>query len=331
MYGNPLGWLISAGLAALSSYLIFLLAGAPSTTAPSNAAALAVAKKEISLPVRPEMVCALGTKDGDAGPLYRKAIVDFDHSERIIAKFNDDRMSVKANQLPFIDALMKARDCKTCKLFVTSPGDVVNYDNVHPMIESLLSAGRLCVTVGMVEATPAMNKASDATRRFEAAFILGMRLYEERLAWDEMVKAHDLMQTAASQLKKIYTGKADSNSQTHLAAIDSFMSEEFNLESKLVEAQKIIGSTEESYAAPYAGDIFEIAQSDQADPMFRVEAIKHIGNYRYNCKSYGDQKKADRVLAKLDQQANLPLGVKEAVKRAIALTKDEHNKIGGAS
>jgi hypothetical protein len=329
MWGNTTGWIIAAVIGLGMGSLLLMVALPPTPTPPTNNPAFAVANKAIQLPVPADTVVADGTNNSDAGDLYRKAISDFASTKKVYDVYRSDVNKNKGMVLPAIDDILKARDFKQCTLFRKDPSVLVNYENNHPTLETLRDAGLTCVAVGILNAEHLKPpKPDQAIKLWEAAFILGERMYDERVSWDELVKGHELMQASGGKLLAFYTAKKDT---TRANTIKNFIDEEDAYARTLTKAFEYIGAVDETYAGPYAGDVFKVATNPSADPMFRVEALKHVGHYRYNAKTMGDQRLVRKVLGKLANEPNLPASVKEAVKAAQDLTIEQHNMVGGSA
>jgi len=326
MWGNPLGWIISAGLSLALSFLLYIGAMPPKPTPPINAPVLDVARKPIALPVAPDTVVRLGAKPGDAGSLYRKAIEEYQANSDTYAKFSERPTSVSAKQLVVTDLILQARDLKDCTLFQNKLTEAINYDNAEPSLDAIQNAGSICCRLALLNINNKYqgHKPDLALKLWEAAFVLGVHLYDERVSWLEMVDGHGLMAEAAGGLKKYYTEVKKDPKQ--VAAIDAFVSAEDAYQSSMNDAFKIIGGVDENYCGRYAGDIYAIAVNDKADPMFRVECIKHIGRYRYNSNSIGDQMAANRTLIKLLDDAKAT--VKAAATAAHDLTIEKFHTFG---
>ena len=205
-------------------------------------------------------------------------------------------------------------------MFSNDLSKVINYDNRHPAFEDLQDAGEICCSIGKLNLNDKYGTVNPehAVQLWDAAFELGRHMYEERLCWDEQFRGHGVMQTAAINLRDYYEGKKDPRSET----IAKFIGDENDYQLKITEAFKIIGSIDEGYAGKYAGDILAIASGDKkglysaADPMFRVEALKHVGHYIYNSRSKGDQLASHKILARMIDDASLPPNVRTAANAA---------------
>ncbi len=327
MWGNTTGWLISAALGALMSWLLYVVAMPPSPTAPTNAAIMMVAQKKVTLPVPADTVAKPGNGDGDAGSFYRKAIDDYQLTRRTYENFKTRPTSVPVKDLTALDDILKARDCQNCNLFLSKPSDIINYESDQPALDALFDVGNICCTLGKLYTNEKFNKKTQpdkARQLWEAAFILGVNMYNERLTWAELVDGHGLMAAAGENLRKYYTDiKKD---PARADAIQAFLDAESSYQQKLNDAFKIIGGVDEGFSGPYAGDIFAIANNEAADRMWRVEAIKHIGRYRFNSATMGDQLTSRKVVTKLLDDPN-PV-IKAAANAAHDLTVEKYHTFG---
>ena len=327
MWGNKSGWLISVAIAAAMGFILYVVARPPAPTPPTGAAVVSVAQKPITLPVSPASVLAPGTEDCDAGALYRQAIQKYLNDPHPYERFNNrgGATKVKREEMPAIEDVVKATNCgKKFALFASKPGELVNYDNDEPSLFAIADVGDIACTVGLL--CKHDGKLDEAKKLWEAAFQLGERLYGERVSWKELEKGHALMQTAAKNLMDLAQDQGDRERRD---TVENFMHAEGQYQIKLTDAYKIIGSPIEEYAGPYAGDIFAIAGNPQADRMWRVEAYKHIGHYKYNSKTKGDQLAAKKTLATVALDPPSDLAVKAAALAAHDLTIEKHNMVGG--
>ena len=102
----------------------------------------------------------------------------------------------------------------------------------------------------------------------------------------------------------------------------------------MVKAFTLIGGVDENSVGQYAGDIFAIAAAKPgtpyaaADSMWRVEAIKHVGKYRFNALTNGDQLAARKVLSKMATDSTLSGPVKAAATAAHELTEEKYHAFG---
>src|SRR5258708_7926607 len=155
MWGNRPGWIIAGVLAALILAPVAWMVRAGRMSAPTGIGLDPENLKIIQLPIQPEEVWPIATQSGDAGAMYRMAIV---------ASPNGD--------LPeSIKLLLSARHLKSMTLFSSGLADVVNYDTEHPRLDKLFAAGEWSYRIGL-----SMNlhgNAVDAAACEEATFALG--------------------------------------------------------------------------------------------------------------------------------------------------------------
>jgi hypothetical protein len=328
MWGNKSGWLISVAIAAMMGLILYVVVRPPVPTPPTGAAVVAIAQKPFALPASPVSVVAAGTEDCDAGTLYREAINKYLNDPHPYERFGGRGgvTKVKREEMPAIEDVVKATHCgKKFTLFTAKPGELVNYDNDEPGLHAINEVGNIICTISRVNF---INKDYDEARKLsEAAFQLGARLQEERLTWAELADGLGLMQTAATNLKDIAQEQGDRERRD---TVEEFMRSEGQYQVKLIEAYKIIGAIDEGFAGAYAGDIFAVAGNPQADRMWRVEAYKHIGHYKYNSRSKGDQLTAKKTLALSALDPSLDPAVKAAAIAAHDLTLEKHNMVGGS-
>jgi hypothetical protein len=336
MFGNTTGWIISAGVGLLMTILLSMVVLPPTPTAPTNAAVLAIARTPLAIPVDPSTVVPRGTSDADAAVLYRQAIKEYLDNPVSYEKFNktENRAKFDLTRLTALDFLIKARDCKTCNLFQKKPEELINYDNAQPALDALNDLGQMCCTVGMLydPKFKVHDKPEEARKLWEAAFILGQHFYEERLTWAELGDGLGLMQTAAINLQHYYTDIQKDQSKAD--DCQKFVSAEQDYQSKVVKAITLITGVDENAVGQYAGDFFAIAAAKPgttyaaADPMWRIEAIKHVGKYRFNAMTTGDQLAARKVLSNMVKDTSLSPPIKEAATAAHDLTEEKYHAFG---
>jgi hypothetical protein len=349
MWGNRLGWMISGGIAVLWILALWKAALPPAPTDPINAPVLAVALKPIALPVPADTVAAPGTADGDAGKIYRDAIKEVAASRSAYERFHDEswtevthtpaKLAELEKKLKAVALILKARECKSGPIFGSNPTQLINYSNAEESLDDLRVAGETCTKLGTFYGLGEHRNPEKSFKLFEAAFLLGMQLYNERLTDRELQAGHTVLAEAAGWLGLYY--KNDKKDPSRGSAIRGFVEAEREYTNKLAEAWHVLNYfDEEKPAGPqkqqrpmseYAGDIFKIAQSSEADPMFRVEALLHMGRYQYNCLTRGDQIYARKLLKKMADDSSLPGPVKAAATMARDLTEEDFYKLGGSA
>src|SRR5687768_11812795 len=95
MYGNRLGWMISAGIVIVMAGLLLLLQRADTISPPTAFTKDATVLQAV--PPIPGMGDVLAmTEEGDAGDTYRKAIASYKRNESAYDKFTDSTKTDEA-------------------------------------------------------------------------------------------------------------------------------------------------------------------------------------------------------------------------------------------
>lgn len=335
MWGNSTGWMISGVIAVAMGFLLGYVTIPPSPTAPTNAKVFAITQQPLTLPVSPDTVVPPGTADADAGVLYRKAIDDYLFATSTYERFKSEPGRFDVKKLTAVPFILRARDAKACVLFRKDPTELVNYENAEPPLDAIFDVGNICCTLGKLYTLETYNKQTrpeEARKLWEAAFVLGQHLYEERVSWLELSDGLGLMSAAGGNLLSYY--KEINKDDAKADAIQKFLDGEHDFQNQVLEAIKIVDGIDENIVGQYAGDITAIAVAPKgtpygnADHMFRVEALKHVGHYRYNSISIGDQRGAMRSIQKVLDQGDADPTVKAAANAARDLTLAKHNAFG---
>ena len=121
MFGNRLGWLISAVMSAGLLYMLWYVAAPPPVTAATNSPKLAIARTAISLPTPASSVVTPGRNDCNAGESYQKIIEDYQINRGIYESFhNNGVMKVREKDMPAIELILK-RGCATLQIVLQRP------------------------------------------------------------------------------------------------------------------------------------------------------------------------------------------------------------------
>ena len=325
MWGNLSGWLISVVMLAAAGVLLWAMALPPRESPPAGLIPLAY--KPVALPISPDTVLPKGTKDCDAATLYRDAITMYQDNP----KPYEEAARVDLSKVPAVEKIVDAAECGRMDLFVTNPKQIINYDNQKPWIDALMGLGE--ATSNAALRLKAQGKKDEAKKFYNAAFALGRNMFEERLAWAEINKGLSLMTMAGEGLAKLADESGDG---ARVDVLQKFNEETQAYHSKLQEdVASPLGNPVESYGAKYAGDIYSVAKNPAVDRVWRVEAILHIGHYRWNVADghKGDQTWAPKELQAMDKSIdpkNQDVGIKTAVQAAQNLTLEQQRFTGGS-
>ena len=322
MWGNWIGWVISAVLLGASGAGFYHLAVPPPESAPVHLIPDSL-MRNLSLPEGTDKIVPPGKREGDAGQLYLQAMMRFKANP---TPYNDP-IHAAPNDLPAIDLLRQATDYRRMSLFEARPQLLINYNNDLPELDALIKIADAADTVGLGARLD--GKYAEAKQCFNAVFALGRHLFDERVTWREMSAGIGMMSDASQNLAKI----ADDEKDGARSAVLRHLQEE--LDKYRNELQDKIASPltnpVESYAGKYSGDIFAIAKDTSVERVWRVQAILHLGRYKWNVADghRGDQVWGHRVLRRVKNSidsANLDNVIQTATDVALDLTLDQQRK-----
>jgi hypothetical protein len=318
MWGNKQGWVISACIVLVMSWILWQIAGVEEVSGPSGAFPKLLAP--IALPVDPATVVAKGEEPCDAGEKYRAALElylqDPKHYDEKV--FGHPREAL--NAVPeAVRHILDARGCGRMNLFASKPGEVVTYDNT-PATAALQRLGQIVQQMGMILKNDA--KPDEARQCFEAGFALGRHLYAERLAWEEFNVGVNLMHDAATQLSKM---ELAANNSRRAQELKEFAEKANAYKLEQVKLQRVLSSIAANDIARHAGDYFALARRSP-ETMWRTEAALSLGRLRFNSARVGDQRGATRELKLL--QADPNAAVRTAATAASELTIERYRMLG---
>lgn len=291
MWGNLQGWLISMVLLIGSGAMFYHLATPPVESQPTNL--IPLAHEEIQLPMEAKLVVPPPTNSRDAGSSYRQAVIRYQSNPKPYL----DPIHAKLEELSALPLLLDGRDCGRMNLYEAKPEELVNYDLEHPSLNALANIANAANTVGL---GLMLDEKYDAAKPyFEAAFAAGRHLFNERVTWQEMSVGLRMMSDGAQNLAKL----ADRTQQGAKAdVLRKFQDGVDKYHATLQESvASPLSNPVEGYGSKYAGDVFAVAKDPNAERVWRVLAIMHLGRYRWNVADdrKGDQFWADRELSLL--------------------------------
>jgi hypothetical protein len=317
MFGNTLGWGISAVLVLVMAGFSYLIHQAGASTPPTALAGDESFFATVALPVSPATIHQAG-ESCDGAEHYRAAIAAFNRDE-----FAYDRVRTLADvaKLDAFPEIIKARHCSGTRLFASQPEEVITYGD-RDELEALRKISQAAGTAGLLYIKD--NQLDRAEELFASLFTLGQVLYGERLTYGELDTGLTLMATGSEGLKRIAQARGDSD----LAAkIDGFNQARIEYVKKTLQPRyEVVSSIGDKLIARHFGDILALAHHSQ-DRMWRIEAILKLGRYRFNAGRAGDQRKAAREVAKLAENDPDPL-IRLAAAKARDLTIEEYRSMG---
>jgi hypothetical protein len=345
MFGNLRGWIISVVLLAGLGWLCKVVYdfGKPSRPIPipklvdGKPSRQTISPREslvaLALPVSPGSIVQ-PTVDGIAGDVLREALRLYREPATLTAyeRFTSGRRRDPADydalpKLP-IDKLIEAGAMRQMRfLSVGNLDNTINFDTRNrPELNDLQQLTSVAMTVANYKAfkpqgSDRMVDAPGARRLFEALFLIGQKLFDERVVYDEMQLGLELMAGATGGLMKL--AEADNNAEM-LGKLKAFDEARVQyVTGHVLPIWRIVSSIDNNVIARHAGNVFLLAMEAE-DRMWRVEGLLKLGRYRYNAGRPGDQSTANRVLKQIAASETDPV-IQHAAVVARDLTSAQYN------
>lgn len=310
MFGNRLGWGISSAIILCTTVAMLLLYKAGSQIADPGPIGLSAAKYTMQLPLEPRSLATWMSEDGDAVAIYKEAIADYD-ARPLAYRIYSDRGKLNSPEYAQIEKgvnlLVKAATIRRGGVFADRPAELITYDTDRPALkDALLSIANVAMKVGkQLESEKNVTRAREIYR---GVYTLGLKLYEERMVWDEWDAA---VQTLA--VAKWLGDLAESADEARRFKQVQEQIRDFAAKNVEPVHQAIMRAN-----PPEAGDIAALAV-DGGDVMWRVEATLALGRCRYTSPRAGDQfgatKLIDQLLADPEPRVRLAAQVAKSLTR----------------
>jgi hypothetical protein len=324
MWGNRLGWGISAAIAIVVIGTLGYYVRAASTISDVSQFGIDAAAENVAIPVPAQGVLGGSPKPCDAAQPYSEAIALFRREPKVYDDVaSGTSRATDPSKLPAVQRLIEGADCEHMTLFSADPTQIVRYGEADEL-EALRTVGRAAVRVGLVHQANKRNAA--AIKCYAAAFALGARLYDERMTYHEMMAGDELMGEAGVGLSRLTftmgdTMRSEAATKFEAARRSTFSSRVQPIASKLI-------SIDGKVVAQHAGDVFYLADRGK-ERMWRVEAIFALGRMRYFVGEggrIGDQRGAERRLKTYLNDKD-PV-IRAAAKAALDLTREQMRTLG---
>jgi hypothetical protein len=249
-------------------------------------------REPIALPIAPEsMVTGLMNEPGDAGDLYWKAIDVYTESRETYDKA-EPKYTSRLNELPAIDLLIEAAAAKDATIFLRKPTTVINYRYPWPEMDALMKLGIVANSIAF--SFQAKQDEAQTKKYAHACFVLGARLYNERLVHGELDTGLKLMQTSGDTLRTLAKKQGDKEEEARWKEFGEKTSGYYT--SRVQKLYQVVISAGAQHIDQNAGDVFDLAQHNE-DRMWQVEALLKIGRFKFNAARQGDQIGAQRLLS----------------------------------
>lgn len=324
MFGNTMGWIISAIIAAVGGYggYQLLLLAQPTTPSQVNGVdwAQAIAKPLGLSDVAAAALLPMTSAKDDAGDLYRQAIADFDAHATLYAALQkpDDFDESEVAELKGMGLMTQAATCSSMHLFSTHPDEVVGFNTKVVTLDKLTqiagAMGKVCLRA---KGSTPPNYAV-AAKYANALAALGYNLYKERVAWCELDAGEGFMGSGLRELSSIDKAEhADAKMQA-VQAFDAQRQQEY--QTIIQPMRDVLTSLGDQNISTHSGDFFQLATDKTMDHVWRVEAIRRIGRLQFYSLNSADQRKAPRVLRKLADDGTEDLIIRTAAAKARDMT-----------
>jgi hypothetical protein len=320
MWGNSLGWTISAALVALCAGWLYIIAHASSPTAPTDFSRDERNFAGLALPTPPPGALPTGQAAPDAAALYRRAIelfladrATYDNFAKI-GKLD----SASAKQLEAIDLLIQAAPARDVKVFVNRPSEIITYAREKPALDALQLLGRICVDrLGLLNQRA--GNTDEAMKHYQAALALGWNLANERLTYDELALGLELIAKASTGMSSIAPADIAGGLRDFNQRRVTFMRD------RIEPVVRITRAIDANIVGQRSGDIFQLAKRSQ-ERMWRVEAILALGRVRFFAGAGGTRANVTNATALVRELAtNDPDPViRAAASAARDLTMEQH-------
>ena len=324
MWGNRLGWGISAAIAIVVIGTLTYYVRAASTTSDVSQFGIDASKENVAIPVPAQGVLGGSPKACDAAQAYSEAIALVRREPKVYDDVASGTSKASdASKLPAVQRLIEAADCERMTLFTDDPTRIVRYGEAEDL-EALRLVGKAAVRLGLVH--QANKRNADAIKCYTAAFALGAKLYDERMTYREMMAGDELMGEAGVGISRLTFTMGDTTRSEAATKFEAARRSTFSARVQPV-ASKLI-SIDGRVVSQHAGDVFYLA--DRAtERMWRVEAIFALGRMRYFVGEggrIGDQRGATRKLKQLANDKDPVIAA--AAKAALELTVEQMRTLG---
>ncbi len=311
-WGSTGGWITAGALALALLGGVAYLGNARAMTGPTELGRDAARWSAIAQPTDPAVILGGRQAPADAAVLYRDAAARY-HSRPAARRPYDDLLDdgvtepARAGSLPLIDQLIDARGDGTVTLFGDRPERLISGEGATSELEALLALGRATARQGTLLATRARRDGTNsdlaqAQAHFEAAYSLGLHLFDERITHREFEVGYRLMGEGLSGLTSIARLAEDAERQAAMQAQRDALAAYVRDEVGPVWAA--IGTINDRSRAGdaadlHAGDVAAIAANDTAASLWRTEAILRLGQYAIDADRPADSAGARRILERL--------------------------------
>ena len=325
MWGNRLGWTISAGIVVLVAGLLWLLASSTNRTAPTEFARDPGNFDELVLPPPPPLPRSTTHPTVPAGPFWRSALDSFDRDRALYEDFaiTGSLKARRVDELAAVEVLVGASELAQPGVFASHPEEIVNYNHTKEPLEKLRILGRVMVDRLALLYARDPAKRDLAEKYAQAGALLGEALSQERLTYEEFALGQEFLAKSAFVLARIADERKD---PVKASAWRQYERERQDFVKRQVDPiVAFVRSIDARIVGTRNGDVFELAKRAK-ERMWRVEAVLALGRLRYfvgSSESAADQRAANSMVREMAEKEPDPI-VRTAAKAARDLTLEQH-------
>ena len=282
MWGNRLGWIISALIvAAYVAGFAWLVRGINEASAATAFVTEGPAISPIMLQVTPEMALPVMSESRDAGPLYQQAIADYRANQQKYDRFLEAAPGTAAglppSEMKAINLLIQATPMTQLTLFSHNPESIVHYGET-PDLTALHNLGNVAPRLGLLRQNGDASDKKRAQQYYEAAFSLGAKLYEDRLTYAELMVGLRLLGDSGVQLAKLARNAKDNSRADTLEKFNTGRLQAF--QTTIAPMARVLNSIDSNIIAQHAGDVMYLAEH-APERLWRIEAVFALGRMRF--------------------------------------------------
>jgi hypothetical protein len=315
-WGNRGGWITATAAGVVLLALTWTLASGGSMTQPTALGRDASKWSSVELPAEAVALAddvAIG--EGDAGRTYDAILRTIDSNievRRALERYIDRRQTraEPADDVlePVFARFTDVTQTRGATLFADEPTAVINFDRQLPKLDRLSQLGRAATR--HAGALVVAGDEEQARELYEASLLLGVHLAEERLVHRQWQYGIRLIGDALGGLRGLAVRSEDSGRAAKLKQASDALSA--YVRDTTTPVWNAIGTANNAAATDrraetHFGDVAAIAQSPEADPMWRTEALLRLGKYRYGATRPADRSAAERILERLGDEVDGPV------------------------
>jgi hypothetical protein len=320
MWGNRLGWIISAAIVALiAGAFVWASYAAGRTTPPSEFSQKTENFDALEFPGDPAHLLTIpDMKNADGGPLYWAAIKTIRDNPEIYEEAKADLQRV--TEYTALTPILEAAHYATADVFRSRPDAVVKFGK-KPALDAIEKAGALTLGIGIQYAK--QSNFDQAQQYLTASYVLGLRLFQDRQCRRELESGMGLMGASVSNLAAIARIQKNATVQKKLEDFHATY-RDFDLQ-RVKPLVRIITSIDPRVSREHVGDVFKLAQESR-EKVWQLQSILRLGMYKYNSPLAGDRRAAIRLIrefVKSDDPA-----IQAAAIAARDLTVEDFHRLG---